>query len=114
MGDENTKFFHQSIKHIHRANTINVLHMGSEIISDQARIQDIFQKYYTYLLCNDIENRRPINMNIVHKGPVLTTAQQKLLTLSFSEAEIKKVLWSIHEDKAPGIDGFNSGFYKAF
>ena len=34
MGVENTKFFHQSIKHRHKANTINVLHMGLEIISD--------------------------------------------------------------------------------
>ena len=74
MGDENTKFFHQSIKHRHRSNTINVLHMGSEIISDKARIQEIFQKYYTHLLCNDIESRRLINMNIVHKGQFLTAA----------------------------------------
>ena len=44
IGDEDTRFFHQSIKHRHRANTINVLYMGTETISDQARIQEIFQK----------------------------------------------------------------------
>ena len=52
-------------------------------------------------------------MNIVHKGPVLTASQQNVLSLSFFEAEIKKALWSIPDDKAPGVDGFNSGFYKA-
>ena len=87
--------------------------MGQEIISDQARIHEIFQKYYTDLLCNDIEDRRLINMNIVHKGPILTAAEQNLFSLSFSKDEIKKTLWSIPEDKALSIDGFNSGFYKA-
>ena len=45
MGEENTKFFHQSIKHRYSSNTINVLHMGNDIISEQTRIKEIFQKY---------------------------------------------------------------------
>ena len=52
-------------------------------------------------------------MNIVHKGPILSAAQQNLLLQSFSEEEIKKTLWNIPENKASGLDGFNSGFYKA-
>lgn len=70
MGDENTKYFHQSIKQRHRANTINVLHKGDEITTDQARIQGIFQAYYRNLLCNDIETKRPINMNVIQRGPI--------------------------------------------
>ena len=42
MGDENTKLFHQSIKYRVRSNSINVLHMGDEVISDQSRIREIF------------------------------------------------------------------------
>ncbi|XP_057526487.1 uncharacterized protein LOC130805719 [Amaranthus tricolor] len=71
MGVENTNFFHQSIKHRHKANTINTSH----------------QHEYCY------------------KGPILTAAQQNLLPLSFSKAEIKKALWSIPEDKAPALMG---------
>ena len=113
MGDDDTKFFHQSIKHKQRENTINVLHLGNEITSNQSKIKQIFQEYYTDLLCNDIKDRRLINMNIIQNSPVLTEDQQNLLTLSFSGEDIRKALWSILEDKAPGIDGFNSGFYKA-
>ena len=51
-------------------------------------------------------------MNIIQKDPVLIAAHQKLFSLSLSEAEIKKALWSIPEDKAPDIDGFNSGSTK--
>ena len=65
MGHENTKFFHQSIKHRHSSNTINVLHIGNDIISDQTRIKEIFQKYYMDLLCNDTDDRCLINMKVV-------------------------------------------------
>ena len=54
--------------HRHSLNTINVLHMGNEIISDQTRIKEIFQEYYMDLLYRDIDDRCLINMNIVHKG----------------------------------------------
>ena len=60
MGHENRKFFHQSIKHIHNLNTINVLHMGNNIIRDQTRIKEIFQEYYMDLLRRDINDRRLI------------------------------------------------------
>ena len=66
-----------------RSNTINVLHIGDEITSDKARIREVFQKYYTDLLSNDIKERRFINTNIIHQGPVLTDAQQGLLNLNF-------------------------------
>lgn len=36
----------------------------------------------------------------------------KLLDLSFNAEEIKGALWSINDNKAPGLDGFNSKFYK--
>lgn len=100
MSHENTKFFHQSIRHINRSNTINVLHIVDEVTSNQERIREIFQKYYRDLFCTNIENRRLININVIHQGPVLTETQQQLLTLSFSEDEIKKTVWSIPEDKA--------------
>lgn len=52
-------------------------------------------------------------MNIIQEGPILMETHQSMLSLSFTADEIKKAIWSIPEDKAPGIDGFNSGFYKA-
>lgn len=113
IGDENTKFFHHSIMQRRRTNTINVLHLEDGMTSDPLRIQMAFRKYYMDLLCTDINDQRKKNMNVVHKGHTLTEAQQGLLSLNFSEEEIKKAMWSFPDDKALGIDGFNSGFYKA-
>lgn len=52
-------------------------------------------------------------MTIARKGLILSDAQRGLLDLSFSKEEIKEVMWSIPNDKALGLDGFNSEFYKA-
>ena len=55
-----------------------------------------------------------VNVNIAHNGPILSSLQGKLLDLTFSDDEIKNALWSIPNEKASGLDGFNSKFYKAF
>ena len=113
LGDENTRYFHQSIQHRRKCNAINVLHLQDGTTSNPRKIQEAFQKYYTKLLGCIIKERAKINMNIINRGPTLTHNQQNLLTLSFSLEDIKEVTWSIPEDKASRLDGFNSGFYKA-
>ena len=51
-------------------------------------------------------------MNVINNGSLLNPDQQNLLDLNFTPDEIKEAMWSIPEDKAPRLDGFNSGFYK--
>ena len=82
MGDENTRFFHQSINQRRISSTINVLHIEDEITTDQRTIQEVFYKFYTDLLCTNLKGRRNINMNVIHSGPILFEAQQTLFSLS--------------------------------
>ena len=58
-------------------------------------------------------NRQRLNMQTIHNGPTLDTDSRPLLDHNFSATEIKEALWSIDDNKAPGLDGFNSKFYKA-
>ena len=46
-------------------------------------------------------------MQVINAGFTLSSEMGKLLE------EIKGALWSINDNKAPGLDGFNSKFYKA-
>ncbi|KAL2247989.1 UNVERIFIED_CONTAM: hypothetical protein Sindi_2651200 [Sesamum indicum] len=48
-------------------------------------------------------------------GPsnVLTTEEAGQLILAFSPEDVKQAVFDIAEDKAPGPDGFSSGFFKA-
>ena len=52
-------------------------------------------------------------MKAVHTGPILNDDMRLQLNLSFSADEIKCALWSIPNDKAPSLDGYNSKFYKS-
>lgn len=58
-------------------------------------------------------HRKLLCMDIIRVCPVLSHDHWKLLHLSFSAEEIKNALWSIPDDKAPSLDGYNSRFYKA-
>ncbi|KAL2252866.1 UNVERIFIED_CONTAM: hypothetical protein Sindi_0081300 [Sesamum indicum] len=44
---------------------------------------------------------------------VLTTEEAGQLILAFSPEDVKQAVFDIAEDKAPGPDGFSSGFFKA-
>ena len=51
-------------------------------------------------------------MTIVQSDLILDDAIRYMLDLQFSRDEIKKAMWSISDGKAPGLDGYNSMFYK--
>ena len=47
--------------------------------------------------------------------PSLINPEERLrLKSPISEGEVKKAVWSLHLDKAPGPDGFPICFYRTF
>lgn len=80
---------------------------------EPSHIQQAFFDFYSDLFCKEDEWRTTLNVDTVYQGPLLSSHHHQLLNLTFTPAEIKHALWSIPEDKAPGLDGYNSGFYKA-
>ncbi|XP_048502930.2 uncharacterized protein LOC125498714 [Beta vulgaris subsp. vulgaris] len=69
------------------------------------------QNFYKNLLGNKNDTAK-IEPAIVAKGHVLTIDQQEALNLRFTGDDIKKALFSIPYDKAPGLDGYSSYFFK--
>ena len=55
---------------------------------------------------------RPIDPNVIGMGPVFTLEQQLLLCSPITKEAIKSAVFSIPGIKSPGLDGFNSTFYK--
>ncbi|XP_021739498.1 uncharacterized protein LOC110705886 [Chenopodium quinoa] len=45
-------------------------------------------------------------------GPILDDVQHLSLCRGFTEEDVRSVVWSIEDDKAPGPDGFSSKFFK--
>ena len=113
LGDENTGFFHQSIKQGHRSNKIIHLHLKGGEISNPCLIQKEFYHFYTNLFCGQLKNKAKIKLDVARNGHILSESLRELLNLTFSKEEIKAAMWSIPDDKAPGLDGFNTKFYNA-
>ncbi|KAL0444875.1 UNVERIFIED_CONTAM: hypothetical protein Slati_2210200 [Sesamum latifolium] len=44
---------------------------------------------------------------------IITEDEARILTIPVTRAKIKQAFFDIEEDKAPGPDGYSSGFYKA-
>lgn len=49
---------------------------------------------------------------LVNKGNRITEEHSRILQADFTKEDVKRVMFTIPNDKAPGIDGFNSCFYK--
>lgn len=60
-----------------------------------------------------MQDMQKVNMKVTNIGPLLSDSMRETLTLSFTTEDIRKALWSIDDNKAPGLDGYNSGIYKA-
>ena len=65
LGDDNTWYFHHSIQHRRKCNSINVLHLHDRTISNQREIQETFQKYYTDLLGCKMKGRSTSGKNLI-------------------------------------------------
>lgn len=112
MGDDNTKYFFAKSKQKKMATYIYALENDTEQMEEGfEKVDNIMFHYYQSILGSDTGGRLPIVPEVTHQGNTLTQAQQLLLTLDFSEKEIKDAMSSIHKLKSPGPDGFNSGFF---
>ena len=64
------------------------------------------------IILYQMQDRCKVKQVIMEEGPRLNEDQQRLLTCEFSRADVKRVLMSIPNDKAPGLDGYNNCFFK--
>ncbi|XP_074321473.1 uncharacterized protein LOC141658148 [Silene latifolia] len=84
---------------------------GVEYVDPQG-IQDAFLEYYKDLLSTS-ETTTPINQIIIRQGKICNAEHWTALLRFVTKDDIKAVIFSIPNHKAPGPDGYNSAFYKA-
>ncbi|KAL2224832.1 UNVERIFIED_CONTAM: hypothetical protein Sindi_2937000 [Sesamum indicum] len=113
-GDQCSRVFFRKIAH--RRVTRKILQINDEndnIHTEQGEIVHEFISYYQNLLGG---TRRNVPVDIRYLRPwarhILTDEETGLLLLPFSPDDVKQTVFDIAEDKAPGPDGFSSGFFK--
>ncbi|KAK9705410.1 hypothetical protein RND81_07G054700 [Saponaria officinalis] len=111
LNDEGTSYFYAKIKERACKNKIgSILHNGSLATTD-ASIGEAFVAYYTNLL--GVEHSMADFGQLNVGGAKLAEEKHGSLLLPVLESEIRDALFGIADDKAPGIDGFSSGFFKS-
>ncbi|XP_026428923.1 uncharacterized protein LOC113324853 [Papaver somniferum] len=111
-GDVDTKFFNTSIKMIESQNTITELENASgDIITTQQGTYDLlieyFKKKFEYQSVQ-------INDSIFDVVPqIISDADNLFLEGCPDEDEIKKFVFNLNADSAPGPDGYTGVFYRA-
>lgn len=116
IGDKNNKAFHRAIVTRKVRNSIReiqcqdgrVVKTNEEIKAEAER----FFREFLQLIPNDFEG-----ITVAELQDLLpfrcSDHDREMLTSVVSAAEIKKVLFSMPNDKSPGPDGYTSEFYKA-
>lgn len=82
------------------------------IISEYDQVVDHFLAYYKNLRGTRRERTLLIQKEVIEMGPVLSFPNQTMLVQLFTKEDVKKAVFSIHNCKSPGHDGYNSEFFK--
>ncbi|XP_074277901.1 uncharacterized protein LOC141601513 [Silene latifolia] len=111
-GDENSSYFHSMINRRRSQNRVyKVKDMRQQKCSSGGDNKIAFEEFYKSLL-GESQPVTHINQTIVRMGPCLTDEHKSSLLALLSDNEIKKAIFDIPGNKAPGPDGFGSQFFK--
>ncbi|KAL2933787.1 hypothetical protein RDABS01_016906 [Bienertia sinuspersici] len=112
MGDSNSKIFYNNLKARSSRNTINrIMDNRGNWLKDMNDITEAFTEFYKNLLSGR-EARTQVKPEVMQLGVRLTDQHKELLSCKFTDKEIKQAMFSIPSNKAPGLDGYNSQFFK--
>lgn len=110
-GDRNTGFFQAKARARGRTNRIRVLKRedGSEA-TEQWELEQLAIDFYQQLFAaqEQLEPERVCR----HVPRKVTDQMNSFLDREFSSEEVEKALFMMHPGKAPGVDGFNAGFFQ--
>ncbi|XP_056698461.1 uncharacterized protein [Spinacia oleracea] len=109
VGDENTSFFHQSIKSRRLQNQVYNIFDKDGVWRDKPdEVSDAFLTHYKELLGSVQDNRTQVIKQIVQAGLIFQNHQKTILNAPYTADEVKSALFSIPGVKTPGPDGFGS------
>uniref|UniRef100_A0A803QBL1 Reverse transcriptase domain-containing protein n=1 Tax=Cannabis sativa TaxID=3483 RepID=A0A803QBL1_CANSA len=112
-GDENSVFFHNSIRERRRHNqVITIVNAEGVRMEEPKAIIEAFIQYYQELLGSNVYERKMVQQKIIREGGTLTQQQMSFLLRDYKHEEVKEAIFAIPGCKAPGPDGFGSSFFQ--
>ncbi|XP_052176632.1 uncharacterized protein LOC127790939 [Diospyros lotus] len=110
--DKGTELFHAIAKRNAKRRFIATVHKADgSLTTSQSQVEDEFMGYFKGLLGRD-SLFDDIDPMVLDSCPKVSVQQAQNLIKMVSRQEIKVALDGIGEDKAPGLDGYTSCFFK--
>ncbi|GKB77993.1 RNA-directed DNA polymerase, eukaryota [Tanacetum coccineum] len=110
-GDENSRFFHSILNNRYAKYSIKGIHINGCWIESPGDIKQAALNHYAARFKESSVHRPLLESNLFRK---LSALEASLLESDFSIEEVKDAVWDCAGSKAPGPDGFNFTFIKAF
>ena len=89
-------------------NFIPHVRVGSEIVSEQCRKEEVFADAFQNLLGSDQARRHTLDLRFLGMEELDLSDLEGI----FSNEEVWCVIKEMHPDRAPGPDGFTTAFYQ--
>ncbi|XP_055959787.1 uncharacterized protein LOC130014852 [Mercurialis annua] len=110
-GDANTRFFHNFASTRKRKNRVDKLKDDFGVWqSSKHGMAEIILRYFSNLFTDSQTG----NIDFIDILPRVSNADNVDLMRPISELEVRRAVYSMHNDKSPGPDGFNPAFYKSY
>jgi hypothetical protein len=113
-GDSNTRYFHSVANGRHRKKLIHSLTQDEGVIEGQEQIKSFITSYYKDLFGEPEEGNLSLDDTMIDDIPQVSPEENAFLTAPYTEEEIKKAVFQMEHNKAPGPDGFPAEFYQTF
>ena len=113
-GDSNTRYFHGVANGRHRKKIIHSLQQDEGMIEGHDQLKSYITNYYKNLFGAPEEGNFSMDETRTDDIPQVSDEENNLLTAPYSEEEVRKAVFLMEHNKAPGPDGFPADFYQHF
>jgi mannosylglycoprotein endo-beta-mannosidase len=113
-GDSNTRYFHSVANGRHRKKLIHSLEQEEGLIEGHDQIKSYITNYYKGLFGDPVESTLSLDETRIEDIPQVSAEENAFLTAPYSEEEVKKAVFQMEHNKAPGPDGFPAELFQSF
>jgi hypothetical protein len=100
--------------HLRRQRIYSLENDDGTCIVDEEELKNHIANYYKNLFGKPNASSIELGESIIHDIPQVSDSENEILTANFTMDEVKKAVFNMEHNKAPGPDGFPAEFYQVF